>query len=71
MILVTGYQFLKINLQVSVLHTMPFMINMYRTKLRKIFDMWVNIREGVAFTLAGLKEIYGEEAYAYNNYVVI
>lgn len=33
--------------------------------------MWVNIREGVAITLVGLKEIYGEEAYAYNNYVVI
>jgi hypothetical protein len=39
--------------------------------LRKIFDMWVDIREGVAITLAALKEIYGEEAYAYDNYVVI
>jgi hypothetical protein len=33
--------------------------------------MWVNIREGVAITLAALKEIYGEEAYAYDNYNIV
>ena len=56
---------------VGFAHNAPILVQEYRAKLRKIFDMWVNIREGVAITLAGLKEIYGEQAYAYNNYVVM
>ena len=33
--------------------------------------MWVDNKEGVAITLNELKDIYGEQAYAYNNEVVV
>ena len=56
---------------VGFAHNAPFLVNEYRTKLRKIFDMWVDNKEGVAITLNELKDIYGEQAYAYNNEVVV
>jgi hypothetical protein len=33
--------------------------------------MWVDNKEGVAITLDELKDIYGEQAYAYNNEVIV
>ena len=57
-------------LGVGFAHNAPALVNEYRVKLRKMFDMWVNFKEGVAITLQELKEIYGNEAYAYNNEVI-
>ena len=48
-----------------------FLVNEYRNKLRQMFNMWVNFKEGAVITLNELRVIYGAEAYAYNNDVVV
>lgn len=52
-------------------HNAALLVQEYRTKLGLMYNMWVNLREGVQVTLIELKAIYGNRAYAYNNEVII
>lgn len=51
-------------------HNAAFLVNEYREKLKMMYDMWVDLKDGAEITLHDLRVIYGEEAYAYNNHVV-
>ena len=39
------------------------LVEQYRIKVRSIYDLWVDMREGEAVTLDELKNVYGAEAY--------
>ena len=52
-------------------HGAPILVNDYRVKLGLMYNMWVNLREGMIITLNELKIVYGAAAYAYNDEVVI
>lgn len=52
-------------------HNAANLVQEYRTKLGGMYDMWVDLREGVVVTLEGLKVIYGPAAYAYDDDVEI
>ena len=43
----------------------------YRIKLRDMFNMWVDYKEGGIVTLNNLRAIYGAPAYTYDNYVIV
>lgn len=60
-----------LSIGVAFAHNAPFLVNEYRNKLRSMFDMWIDIKEGVEITLIALKAVYGVEAYAYNNEIII
>ena len=38
----------------------------YRVKLRSIFDLWIDAREGINIPLQQIRAVYGPESYAYN-----
>ena len=38
----------------------------YRVKLRSIFDLWIDTREGINIPLQQIRAVYGPESYAYN-----
>jgi hypothetical protein len=38
----------------------------YRMKLRSIFDLWIDAREGIFIPLHQIREVYGPEAHAYD-----
>lgn len=42
----------------------------YREKQLRMFDMWINVREKVPITLVDLIEVYGGEAFAYDENVI-
>ena len=50
-------------------HNAANLVQEYRTKLGRMYDMWVDLREGVVVTLEELKVIYGPAAYAYDHEV--
>ena len=52
-------------------HNAANLVQEYRTKLGRMYDMWVDLREGVVVTLEELKVIYGPAAYAYDDEVEI
>ena len=56
---------------VNFAYNAQFLVNEYRNKLHQMFNLWVNFKEGAVITLNKLRVIYGAEAYAYNNDVVI
>jgi hypothetical protein len=56
---------------VNFAHNAQFLVNEYRIKLRNMFNMWVDYKEGGIVTLNDLRAIYGAPAYAYDNHVLI
>ena len=48
-----------------------FLVEEYRAKFVLMYNMWVNLREGVQVSLEELRVIYGPTAYAYDNEVMI
>lgn len=44
------------------------LVNHYRLKIRLIYDMWVDTREEIQIPLEVLKGVYGQEAYAYQQF---
>ena len=52
-------------------HNAANLVQEYLTKLGRMYDMWVNLREGVEITLEELKVVYGPAAYRYNDDVAI
>ena len=56
---------------VNFAHNAQFLVNEYRIKLRNMFNMWVDYKEGGIVTLNALRAIYGAPAYAYDNHLVI
>ena len=52
-------------------HNAANLVQEYRTKLGRMYDMWVDLREGVVITLEELRVIYGPAAYRYDNDVAI
>ena len=52
-------------------HNAAYLVQEYRAKLGLMYNMWVNLREGVQVSLEELRLIYGPRAYAYNNEVMI
>ena len=52
-------------------HNAANLVQEYRTKLGRMYDMWVDLREGVVITLEELKVVYGPAAYPYNDDVAI
>lgn len=42
----------------------------YRAKQLRMYDMWVNIREGAELNLTDLQEVYGVEAFAFNDDII-
>ena len=63
--------YLFLLLGVPFAYNAPLLVQEYRLKLGRMYDMWVNLREGAQVTLEELKIIYGNTAYAYNNEVII
>ena len=56
---------------VNFAHNAQILVNEYRIKLRNMFNMWVDYREGGIVTLNNLRAIYGAPAYAYDDHVVV
>ena len=52
-------------------HNAANLVQEYRTKLGRMYDMWVDLREGVVITLQELKVVCGLTAYPYNDDVAI
>ena len=52
-------------------HNAAFLVQEYRAKLGLMYNMWVNLREGVQVSLEELRVIYAPTAYAYDNEVMI
>ena len=48
-------------------HNAGALVNEYRLKLRSIYDLWVDMRDDEPITLLELRNVYGEEAYAFND----
>ena len=46
-------------------HNAAYLVQEYRAKLGLMYNMWVNLREGVQVSLEELRLIYGPTAYAY------
>lgn len=46
-------------------HNAAALVNLYRLKMRSIYDLWVDTREGIEIPLEVLKGVYGQEAHAY------
>ena len=44
------------------------LVNLYRLKIRLIYDLWVDTREEIQIPLEVLKGVYGQEAYAYQQF---
>ena len=56
---------------VNFAHNAQLLVNEYRTKLRDMFNMWVDYMEGGIVTLNNLRAIYGAPAYAYDNHAIV
>ena len=56
---------------VNFAHNAQVLVNEYRIKLRNMFNMWVDYKEGGIVTLNYLRAIYGAPAYAYDDHVII
>ena len=54
-----------------IAHNAAILVQDYRAKLGLVYNMWVNLREGVQVSLEELRFIYGPRAYAYDNEVMI
>ena len=50
-------------------HNAAALVNAYRVKLRLIYDLWVDMADGDPVTLEELRNVYGAEAYEFNNNV--
>ena len=66
-----SYLYFNLSLGVPFAHNAQLLVQEYRLKLGRIYDMWVNLREGAQVSLEKLKNIYGNTGYAYNNEVII
>ena len=66
-----SYFYFNSLLGVPFAHNAPLLVQEYRVKLGRMYDMWVNLREGAQVSLEELKVIYGNAAYAYNNEAII
>lgn len=58
-------------LGVPIAHNAAALVEQYRMKVRSIYDLWVDMRDGEAVTLDELKNVYGAEAYAFNDIILI
>ena len=56
--------YLFLLLGVPFAYNAPLLVQEYRLKLGRMYDMWVNLREVAQVTLEELKIIYGITAYA-------
>ena len=50
-------------------HNAAALVNAYRVKLRLIYDLWVDMADGNPVALEELRNVYGAEAYEFNNNV--
>lgn len=50
-------------------HNAAALVNAYRVKLRLIYDLWVDMDDGDPVALDELQNVYGPEAYAFDNNV--
>ena len=66
-----SYFYFNLSLGVPFAHNAQQLVQEYRVKLGRMYDMWVNLREGAQVSLEELKNIFGNTAYAYNNEVII
>lgn len=41
------------------------LVAQYRIKLRNIYDLWFDTREGINIPIQEIREVYGLESYAY------
>ena len=46
------------------------LVEQYRIKVRSVYDLWVDMREGEDVTLNDLRNVYGAEAYAFNDIIL-
>ena len=46
-------------------HNAAALVAQYRIKLRHIYDLWVDTREGINNSMQAIREVYGPESYAY------
>ena len=51
-------------------HNAAALVEQYRIKVRSIYDLWVDMREGEDVTLNDLRNVYGAEAYAFNDIIL-
>ena len=49
-------------------HNAATLVNLYRLKMRSIYDLWVDTREEIQILFEVLKGVYGQEAYAYQQF---
>ena len=52
-------------------HNAAALVDQYSVKVRSMYDLWVDLREGEDVTLDDLKNVYGAEAYAINDMILI
>ena len=50
-------------------HNAAALVDQYSVKVRSMYDLWVDLREGEDVTLDDLKNVYGAEAYAFNDMI--
>lgn len=46
-------------------HNAAALVAQYRIKMRHIYDLWVDTREGINISMQAIREVYGPESYAY------
>ena len=48
-----------------MVHNAAALVAQYRIKLRHIYDLRVDAREGINIPMQEIREVYGQESYAY------